>query len=79
MAFWTLGARLRQAPFPHCSVVNQPMLIADGGGDGIASDCLTSPGFRLAPCAKMLRRATMRRRRMFFMVEVMVRFCDDVW
>lgn len=38
----------------------------------------TSPGFRLAPCAKVARKATMRRRRIFFMVVITVRFRDVV-
>jgi hypothetical protein len=52
------------------------MLKEGDGRDGVVRDCLTSPGFR-APCAKVARRATMRRRRMFFMVGVMVRFRDN--
>jgi hypothetical protein len=48
------------------------LIEGDEGDVRVAKDYLTSPGFRLAPCAKVARRATMRRRRMFFMVVVMV-------
>jgi hypothetical protein len=47
------------------------MLKGGDGWDGDVRDCLTSPGFR-APCAKVARRATMRRRRMFFIFAVAV-------